>query len=181
MDWSVFGTLTFAEVVSESRAMDAAESLLKWVAHIDGTKYRRLVYVIRLENGERTGRLHLHLLLVVKRRSMGYFVVAQGRTSQARNFWKRYGISTWRSVEAGGDSVVAYITKDIDAGADIYELAKTARTQHELSLSATQPNWTASISDTTLTQSVLSKCDMAVGGGGVAAPALCLVTYQQLQ
>jgi hypothetical protein len=131
VDWTVFASLTFSLEPNEARAIAAAEKLLKWVSHITGVKYRRLQYVIRLENGERTGRLHLHLLLVVERRFMGYFVVADGHSSMARKFWAReFGISRFRSVESGGDSAVAYLTKDMDAGADIYELAKTARTQH---------------------------------------------------
>lgn len=131
VDWTVFGSLTFREELGERHAIAAAEKLLKWQSHITRTKYRRLLYVIRLENGERTGRLHLHLLTVVASRFMGYLVVAEGRSSQARQFWLRYfGMARFRAVESGGDSAVAYMTKDMDAGADNYELAKTARTQH---------------------------------------------------
>jgi hypothetical protein len=131
VDWTVFASLTFREEQREARAIVAAEKLLKWVSHITEVKYRMLSYVIRLENGERTGRLHLHMLIVVERRFSGYFVVAEGRASQAYQFWKKaYGISRFRAVESGGDSAVAYMTKDMDAGADNYELAKTARSQH---------------------------------------------------
>ena len=131
IDWTVFCSLTFRKEPSEASAIVAAEKLLKWAAHIQRMRFKDMEFVIRIETGERTGRRHLHLLLRVDRRFMGYFVVQAGRSSIARKWWiKHYGIAQFRRIESGCDSAVAYITKDMDAGADIYELAKAARSTH---------------------------------------------------
>ncbi|HEY1663074.1 MAG TPA: hypothetical protein VGI03_11705 [Verrucomicrobiae bacterium] len=131
VNWTVFASLTFRQEPTEKHAMLAAEKLLKWSAHIQRVPFRDSLHAIRIETGETNGRRHLHLLLVAERRFMGYFVVPVGMASTAYKWWKKhYGISRFRSVQAGTDSAVAYITKDMDAGADIYELAKTARHQH---------------------------------------------------
>ena len=130
VDWTVFASVTFRDEPSERRAMLAAAKLLKWCAWIEGAKFGSYQYCIRIETGERTGRRHLHLLIAVERGNLGKFVVAPGRASLAYKFCKQnFGLSRWRAVLGGSDSAVAYMTKDMDAGADIYELAKTARTQ----------------------------------------------------
>ncbi|HEY5296867.1 MAG TPA: hypothetical protein VIK59_02985 [Verrucomicrobiae bacterium] len=131
VDWTVFASLSFRNEPSERSALLAAEKLLKWVAHLQRMPFKELKYAVRIETGEAKGRRHLHLLLVVERSYLGYLVVPVGKASIAYKWWKKhYGISRFRSVLSGTDSAVAYITKDLDAGADIYELAKTARHQH---------------------------------------------------
>jgi len=129
--WTVFCSLTFRKEPSEGLAVMAAEKLLKWCAHVQRLKYESLQYVIRVETGEVNGRRHLHLLILVEPKFIGYFVVKTGYSSIARKWWlQRYGIAHFRAIDQNQtDSAVAYITKDVDAGADIYELAKTGSKQ----------------------------------------------------
>jgi|SRR5665213_65220 len=130
VEWNLFATLTFRKERSENSAIIAGERWLNMVSQITSTPIRELKWAMRVEKGEQFGRVHLHLLLVVPESLIGYFVVSDGRASVSYKWVKkRYGISRYRRVVSEGDSVIAYMEKDSDAGADVYELAKTGRAQ----------------------------------------------------
>lgn len=131
--WNVFGTFTFKGSTAPSEAAQVREALcfFGWVAQIESVKRRELCWALRLENGEAGGRLHLHPLIVVSSRNLGFFAVPKGARSVASKVWKRLharnGISTFRRIEGENDIAVIYAVKDLDAGGDVYELAKTGR------------------------------------------------------
>jgi len=136
--WNVFGTLTFkgSDAPSEAAQVREAKRFFRWVAHQERVFFWELLWALRLENGEVGGRLHLHPLIVVSKSSLGYYAVQQGRRSVVSKAWRklgsRNGIATFRRIESENDPAVCYTVKDLDAGADIYELAKTGRTQRLL-------------------------------------------------
>jgi len=136
--WNVFGTLTFKGSVAPSEAAQVREALgfFRWVALLERKPIWTIVWALRIENGEAAGRLHLHPLIMVTPSLLGYFHVGPGRKSIAAKSWqklgRRNGIARFRRISANGDSAVAYAVKESDAGADIYELAKTGRSDRLL-------------------------------------------------
>lgn len=127
--WNLFGTLTVrGEDVSQARLELNVERWLRWVAHISGCKFRRLVYVVRYERGELGKRLHCHILIVVPEQRLTYFVVCAPYVSRAHREWG-LGLTKFRRVGVENDPVVNYVLKET-SGADSYEFSKTARGQH---------------------------------------------------
>lgn len=127
--WNLFATLTVREEMSLERLRLNVERWLKWVAHINGQKFRRLVYVVRYEHGELGHRLHCHSLIVVPEERLTYFVVRAPYVPRAHVVWGQ-GRTKFRRVDIENDPAVAYILKQDASGADSYEFRKTARGQH---------------------------------------------------
>jgi len=131
--WNVFGTLTFKgdSAPGESAQVREALRFFDWVAHLGRIRRQCLLWALRLENGEAGGRLHIHPLIVVQSHLLGFFAVPRGARSVASKVWRRggrrRGIAVFRKIQGVGDPAVTYIEKDVDGGADLYELAKTGR------------------------------------------------------
>ena len=125
--WKIFSTLTYRDEPSEQLAKRHLEKWLRWVAHIGGEKYKRLLYLGRVEKGEVGRRLHLHVLIVVPEEVIGYFVTPEGCVPVAHKRWGK-GLTKFRRVKGEDDPAVAYLLKET-SGADAYELGKTARAQ----------------------------------------------------
>jgi len=123
--WSLFGTLTFSAQASTDKALRECLRWLRWVAHISGVSYRNLVFVVRVEAGERFGRIHLHVLIVVPDEVVSYFVVRSGFVPRAHREW-RLGMTKFRRVAVTDDPAVPYCLKET-SGADEYEVGKTSR------------------------------------------------------
>lgn len=126
--WNLFCTLTLREMVSEARLRLEVERWLRWVAHISGEKFRKLVFVVRYERGEAHGRLHCHILIVVPENRLTFFVVRAPYVCRAHREWG-LGMTKFRRVGIENDPVVNYVLKET-SGADSYELGKTARGLH---------------------------------------------------
>lgn len=128
--WNLFASITFKKECSEAAAIIKGMQWVNYVSQLTREPLWRMLWVMRVERGELGGRVHLHLLHVVPEPKMGLFVVSSGFSSVARKFcMKRFGMSRFRRIESEGDGAVTYATKDLDAGADSYELAKTGRAQ----------------------------------------------------
>lgn len=127
--WNLFATLTTREQVSENALRLNVERWLKWIAHVCGQKFRRLVFVVRFERGEVGQRLHCHVLIVVPQDRLTYFVVRSPYVPRAHREWG-LGLTKFRRVDIENDPAVGYILKPDASGADRYEFSKTARALH---------------------------------------------------
>lgn len=131
--WQFFLTLTFAsDRLAEPIRQRKARSLFNKAADRFGNSPHRLVWCLRGEHGEATGRRHFHALL-------------DGLPDNARHsqtcFWLMH---TWEKVCHGGHARVrlyepgldgvGYVLKDL-AGPDAYESAKFDSRSANLTLS----------------------------------------------
>lgn len=126
--WDVFGTLTFAR---EIRGLEpAAEIGQQWLERLRvrmSEAESQFFWFLRPERGEQFGRVHLHVLIRVRPRFRGLFIVPQGMLCVAHRLWGR-GRTLFRRVEDTFDPVTWYLQKPAEThGADNYELGKTAR------------------------------------------------------
>lgn len=101
---------------------------LDWVSDVNRMRRSRLVAAARVELGEKTFRLHLHVLICLKAGIYDRYFhagpnILRGKVPAAKK-WSR-GMARFRAVEVG-DSAVSYFTKGInnDSGADTYEIGK---------------------------------------------------------
>ena len=77
--WNVFATLTFRRVVGESYAMRHAGDFMKRCARLCRVSPEKFIWLIRYEQGERTGRPHVHALIAVPPSSLSNFTLIPGR------------------------------------------------------------------------------------------------------
>ncbi len=125
--WQFFATLTFKrDQISEPRRVKLFFAFARKVAGWFRVHFPRLKWALRLEHGEKNGRLHFHVLIAGLPES-----AAQSVTCHAmEKLWEhsmRVGIAKVRVWEHGRDAV-SYILKD-DPGyslrsANQYESAK---------------------------------------------------------
>jgi len=137
--WDIFGTLTFRKLPSDARA---ARLGVEWLGALrEKFHYRAsdFVWFLRVEHGERLGRVHLHCLICVKPCHVRYFIMPKGQVPSACRIW-RHGISTFRKIDSPQDPALVYTVKDLD-GADDYELRKTSRCLNVIASDALQ--WAA--------------------------------------
>jgi hypothetical protein len=123
--WNVFATLTFRRVPSEAAALRAMSGWWDWAAKICRRDRNKFLGFCRMEKGELNQRLHLHSIIVVPEKCLGYFYVAPKKVAQANIAW-RFGYSKIRRVSEFGDSAVPYLTLENTSGADYYESQKTS-------------------------------------------------------
>ena len=123
VQWQIFGSLSFrANIQSVTLRRQLAEKLLTKIANINGMPLWNLAYVLRFEDGELTGRPHVHYVISL--------LPKNGATVQAcmvhRQWWREIaGLSVINPIDhyAPGD-VLGYLTKGVTSGAVCYEIAK---------------------------------------------------------
>jgi len=125
--WDIFGTLTFRRVLpGESWALGTG---LEWLEKVRTRLFLPVgdyYYLLRVEGGERFGRVHLHVLLRVPNCYRSLFLTPSGIIPAAHRLWGR-GLTTFRRVDSKSDPATAYTIKLETSGADEYELKKTVR------------------------------------------------------
>lgn len=135
--WQYFGTLTFAQPVpglAASRKLVFAH--LYRAAKLLKSPFSRLVWVLRAEHGEKTGRLHYHFLL-----GAGTLKPNLGLCFTLNNNWEklpRCGIARHRIFDKsqnGAEYVVACLSGEDTAGADFYESMKFGTQGSDVTLS----------------------------------------------
>jgi hypothetical protein len=137
-DWNLFCGLSYRSgSPSPGKCARDLENWLKWVAHVNGQKYRRLVFLGRPEAGEKFGRLHGHALIELKLQVLArFFLLEYGKREvirlgspmvpAAHKAWG-HGLSCFRLVHGASDPVVTgYLDKQENRGAESYEIGKTA-------------------------------------------------------
>jgi len=125
VSWDIFGTLTFRKEVSEKVAIGRCQDwleLLRQKFYLPESDY---YWFLRVERGERGGRVHLHVLLKVPSRFFGYFILRKGRISVAHKLWG-HGLTSFRRIYSELDFATTYLMKASNM-ADAYELEKTNR------------------------------------------------------
>lgn len=135
--WQVFGSLTFGVAIPPpvacrkqvfAQLYDSAELL--------GVPFRRLVWAIRQEHGERGGRLHYHVLI-----GTGETTATLTHCFQLNSMWeKRRGCGFARHHQFdqrlnGVDYVTKCLTRRDTLAGDSYESAKFGFDGSELTLS----------------------------------------------
>jgi len=135
-DWQFFGTLSFKserlpERLRVSMWFALAREVARWT-HVHFTK--NLVWVLRMEAGEATGRLHFHYLLAGVPAS---FLCDKTCFAMMRQ-WEKVGggIARVRLFEPTGDAV-EYICKCLSGGSggNLYEQTKFTLSDSELMFS----------------------------------------------
>lgn len=160
--WDVFVTLTYKQAPTAERTVE--RHILGWLESVrmklrlPQTDY---YYFYRVEGGERTGRLHGHVLLRVPRRNRGLFIVPKPGVPWCAPAWGR-GYVTTRSIEGKDDPATVYVEKDT-SGANEYETIKTARA------TTSQPS-PALLKRATLQQSALGSLS---GDGEIRVTHVC--------
>lgn len=123
--WQFFGTLTFKQArVTERRRLCMWYSLLRHTAKAQGVTFKKLLWCLRMEHGEATGRRHFHFLLA-------------GLPSTALNLRTCFALKNgWESLFKGGMARVSVFDSRLDAGSymtkpdgfadpgDVYESVK---------------------------------------------------------
>jgi hypothetical protein len=142
--WQFFCTLTWANVgahrnrpPSPSKQVTAFFAFARGAAHVSGRHFRELVWLLRHEPGEITGRSHYHCLLSV----VGSEWVRRSTCFYLMHYWeKRLGcgharVRIFRPAMGG----LEYTMKDLAEslrGADRYEFGKFFEPSAALTLSA---------------------------------------------
>jgi len=122
--WNLFCTLTVrGGAPSHALLSRSADSWLRWVAHISGKRFGRLLFVLRYEHGELGKRLHLHALMCLPENVLSYFVVPPPYVCAAHRRWG-IGMTSFRLITDYADPALAYCLKETN-GADNYEIGKT--------------------------------------------------------
>lgn len=132
--WQLFGTLTFKqERLPERVRFSMAFALLRKAARDHKVKFPKLLWCLRQEHGEATGRLHFHFLLA-------------GLPPEALTMRTRFAIkNAWESNFKGGMARVdefdptlnagRYLTKGGSDPGDVYESAKFGSVNTSLTIS----------------------------------------------
>lgn len=131
IDWQYLATLTFrGRVPSPPRAIRFAQEWLVGVAGVARVPFRRLLWVLRPEEGESFGRFHIHLLIA------GVPFADQSFRFRIKAGWK-HGFADIRAWESGLGGV-AYVAKGLGGGGsdgdNVYESSKFV-SHHNLILS----------------------------------------------
>lgn len=127
--WQFFGTCTFKEEPSFASGHKRVMGLLFRVAKLATVDFSRVVWVLRPESGEKTGRTHFHYLLRVPG-----LPASVGSCFLLKNVWENHmqqGMSRVYLYDASqhGAEYVSKCLSDRDTlAASQYELEKFART-----------------------------------------------------
>lgn len=136
-DWKVFGTGTFTCVNTLSTGMRGrlTFAFLREAAKVAGVPFRRLVWVLRHEFGERGGRSHYHWLLGCKE-----WNPTVGQMFYLNSLWdgmRRCGFSRNHIYDQRLNGV-EYVTKCLSSGGtiggDLYESSKFRNADSALTL-----------------------------------------------
>lgn len=147
--WQLFGTLTwggdgsFKEPPSRRKQLCKVFAFLRTAAKLAGVHFKSVVWVLRFELGEATGREHLHFLLSVPKAEW----VNQNVCFTLMAIWERKlrcGFSRVRVFNAKM-SGLAYTLKDLEllSPADRYEFGKFSDKGAELMLSESLKKYVA--------------------------------------
>lgn len=140
-DWQIFGTLTFsgASAPSATACRKHVFAHLYRCANILKIPFRRLCWVLRVEHGEKTDRIHYHFLLGGKIKG-----ITVGTCFALNALWEglpRAGMSRHRVFDSkpfrenGVNYVVSCLANEGTAGANFYELSKFGLRGSDLTLS----------------------------------------------
>jgi len=160
IEWQLFGTLTFkSERLSPERRLKMWFALARTLSRWYHTDFRKLLWVLRIEQGEATGRLHYHCLIgglpgaaiaggISIQRQGGDFDVVNRTTHALEAKWGRMGlhesdkqnrISRFSLYDSRLNGA-SYITKclGVESGRfvkDVYETSKFGLGDNQLILS----------------------------------------------
>jgi len=88
VDWQFFSTLTFkGKVPRQGVQASAFFALLRTTANDFGVHFKRLLWVLRFESGEVTGREHLHALIA----GLPAHAVSEKTCFAMMSYWERLG------------------------------------------------------------------------------------------
>lgn len=123
VQWQIFGSLSFRAIINGvTKRRQLAEWLLTKIANHNGMCLGMMPYVLRFEDGELTGRPHVHFVISRLPKSG----CSRDRTYLYQGWWKKIaGLSDIHAIDrtAPGD-VLSYLTKGVNEGAVRYEIAK---------------------------------------------------------
>ncbi|NRB76067.1 MAG: hypothetical protein HRU46_17030 [Verrucomicrobiales bacterium] len=106
--WQFFGTLTFrSDRLSERKRYGACFTLLRKISRQYKVPFDRLLWVLRREDGEKTGRTHFHYLLAGLDRRY---------ENSTTCFWLMH---RWETLRGGGHSRVEVFDPRLNAGSYI--------------------------------------------------------------
>jgi len=101
--WQLFGTLTFRqERLPERVRLQMFFTLVRQIAKWRRVNFHRVIWALRLESGEKTGRLHFHFLMA-------------GLTGNINLGLCKSIEAKWRSI-GGGHPLVEVYDLELDAG-----------------------------------------------------------------
>jgi len=81
-------------------------------------------WFLRVERGERMGRVHLHALMRVPFSVLGHFIVPAGKVCSAHQVWGK-GLTRFRRIDGAEDPAIPYLLGDDTSLRDAYEMGKT--------------------------------------------------------
>lgn len=124
--WQFFGSQTFrSERLPEAVRLKMWHSFIREVASWAHISPKKLIWCLRMEHGEATGRLHFHFLLG----ALPYEFHIRERAYAMMGLWQAYGggITRVRAYKPQGDAT-AYISKCLGIeGANLYEGRKFSK------------------------------------------------------
>lgn len=133
-EWQFFGSQTFrSERLPEAVRLKMWHSFMRETASWSHVSPKKLIWALRMEHGESTGRLHFHFLL-------GNFPAAyhvRERAFAMMGVWQAYGggITRVRPYKPVGDAT-GYIMKCLGIeGANLYEGRKFSKTSESVLIS----------------------------------------------
>lgn len=135
--WCQFGTLTFLGKAAPSHGFrrKMAFAWLRTMATMADLDFSRLIWCLRDEQGEKTGRHHFHVLLGRTR-----LPLSPGTNFRLMAAWERLGggmarVKTFNRSLAGAEYVSKCLSGESTRGESAYELDKFGWTEHPPELS----------------------------------------------
>jgi len=122
--WQFFGTLTFRSArVPERKRITKWFALARKIARWHKVNFPKLVWALRMESGEISGRLHYHFLLA----NLPLYAVQRGTCFSLMAQWEKLGggmarVREYDSTLGGLDYFLKCL--HIDPGANAYEVGK---------------------------------------------------------
>jgi len=122
IDWQFFSSLTFkSDKLSDSTRIKIFFATLRSVAEFGKVHFSQLLWVLRAENGDTTGRLHFHALIA----GLPVWMLQNATCFSIMKTWEKQGGGIARvSVFANGLDGVGYVLKGLSDEAKLIRVQK---------------------------------------------------------